>query len=173
MTAEPIRVKSAEPAFIRVLWNMKVSRNRLLNLQPESAWVGEVAVGESIQESKTGDSVQARGPYLDADGRDRLVEPKHGNTDLNQVDWVGPDISSAEYDPLQRDSSAQQAILLMQKEFEARLCSAGARVCQELTGHLLASMYQGKNHLDDGPIIEQRPLGTRHQRSPQISWTTS
>src|SRR5205823_4670262 len=130
--------------------------------------IGEVTVGKSVQELKTGDSVQAGRPCRDAHGRDRVVKPKDGNANLNQVDRVRPDISPAEYHPLQRDSSAQQAILFIQKEFKARLRTAGTCVREEITDQLLASLNQGENHLDDGSILEQGPLDTRHQRSPQI-----
>jgi hypothetical protein len=124
------------------------------DLKLKLAWIGEVAVGEAVQKLKTRDAVKPGRTCRHAHDRHRLVESKLKNTNLNEVDRVGPDIGTAEGHTGQRDSPAQQTILFIQQQFKTGVCRAGPGVRQKNTGDPLASLGLGKNHLDDRPIVQ-------------------
>ena len=56
---------------------------------------------------------------------------------------------------------------------ESRCGYSRAGVCQEMTDNVLASLNQGEDDLNRRPILEQWPVGARHQRNPQISCRAS
>ena len=89
-------------------------------LQAKRSIVAKVAVMEAIQKAETGDAVKSGWGRRDTDGTDVLGKPKRGNLHQKNVGRESTRVGAAKRYRLIRVSTAEQAIVLFQDEFEGR-----------------------------------------------------
>ncbi len=86
--------------------------------QAELVGTGKVAVGETVQKSKTSDAIKPGGNRWDPDCADILVESQGGKLNGKNIGWEGTDIGASERDRSIRVAVAEQAVVLIEDEFE-------------------------------------------------------
>jgi hypothetical protein len=92
---------------------------RLSDFETEMQRVAEIAVGESIQEAKCGDSIEAGRYALDADNANILVEPELRNLNADAEDRVQTGNRSLKLRELHKIPAAIRTILFQQDQFKA------------------------------------------------------
>src|SRR5260370_16108566 len=141
-------------------------------IQPKTIRIAKAPVIESAEKLETGNPVKSLRHLGDADNRDGLVKIQLRNANIHQVDTKHPRIGAAELNVVNQNGRTLKAVIFVEEQLKDRLSSAGAGVGHEATNDVLSTARRQHN-LDDRTVVLEKPLGSRHQTTLQLSSTRS
>lgn len=133
-----------------------------LQLKSKPVRIAEVAVGESIEETKAGDAAEAAHPG-DTHGKNSMIESQLRELNWDSIDCVRARESAAHLHGQCESPAAGKTKAFFQDEIERGVLRTRARIRQQVANETLPRRRLVKADFDSRPAVKQRPEGARHQ----------
>lgn len=139
-------------------------------IESKSVGIAKIPVIESAQESKASDAVEAMREVRDTDDVDGFVEIQGSQSHIHNVNRERAVVRPSQTDCMHVDTTALQAIVLVQNQLERIPSSAGSRIGHQSPRDILTIGHPQLDRYYRTIAVQRVNL---HGPAAQISWTWS